>query len=182
MFKCWGGCSRGCFGVGRKVSSHVYSSEENPEGEGPRAGRVWGVCSSGVFNTPTKKFCICWGLAVCGWRNYSLANCCSFCRSFKHFCVTMSCKCFLFRLGFCRSANHLTILLMQALFDLETTNQELKSDLRDLFINSAKYDDAFSSMGKLFEFLVTGRLWALNFTRSLDVQYCVPHMQRGGCF
>jgi hypothetical protein len=47
---------------------------------------------------------------------------------------------------------------MQALFDLETTNQELKSDLRDLFINSAKYDDAFSSMGKLFEFLVTGRL------------------------
>jgi hypothetical protein len=47
---------------------------------------------------------------------------------------------------------------MQALFDLETTNQELKSDLRDLFINSAKYDDAFSSMGKLFAFLVTGRL------------------------
>jgi hypothetical protein len=37
-------------------------------------------------------------------------------------------------------------------------------------------------MGKLFEFLVTGRLWALDFTRSLDVQYCVPHMQRGGCF
>jgi hypothetical protein len=37
-------------------------------------------------------------------------------------------------------------------------------------------------MGKLFEFLFTGRLWALDFTRSLDVQYCVPHMQRGGRF
>jgi hypothetical protein len=47
---------------------------------------------------------------------------------------------------------------MQALFDLETTNQELKSDLRDLFINSAKYDDTLSSMENLFEFLVTGRL------------------------
>jgi hypothetical protein len=46
----------------------------------------------------------------------------------------------------------------QALFDLETTNQELKSDLRDLFINSAKYDDTLSSVGNLFEFLVTGRL------------------------
>lgn len=28
-------------------------------------------------------------------------------------------------------------LSMQALFDLENTNQELKSDLKDLFINSA---------------------------------------------
>jgi hypothetical protein len=71
---------------------------------------------------------------------------------------------------------------VQALFDLETTNQELKSDLRDLFINSAKYDDTSSSMGNLFKFSVTGRLWALSFTRSLDVQYCVPHMQGGGCF
>ncbi|CAI5527335.1 unnamed protein product [Closterium sp. Naga37s-1] len=33
----------------------------------------------------------------------------------------------------------------QALFDLEATNQELKSDLRDLFINSAKEIDVSSS-------------------------------------
>ena len=30
------------------------------------------------------------------------------------------------------------VSFLKALFDLENTNQELKSDLRDLFINSAK--------------------------------------------
>jgi hypothetical protein len=37
--------------------------------------------------------------------------------------------------------------LIQALFDLETTNQELKSDLRDLFINTAKYGSYIGKLG-----------------------------------
>jgi len=32
----------------------------------------------------------------------------------------------------------LVFLSLQAFFDLEATNQELKSDLKDLFINSAQ--------------------------------------------
>jgi hypothetical protein len=34
----------------------------------------------------------------------------------------------------------LFLLFFQALFDLENSNQELKSDLKDLYINSAVYD------------------------------------------
>ena len=34
---------------------------------------------------------------------------------------------------------------MQALFDLEATNQELKSDLRDLYITGAKEVDVNAS-------------------------------------
>jgi hypothetical protein len=34
----------------------------------------------------------------------------------------------------------LFLLFCQALFDLENSNQELKSDLKDLYINSAVYD------------------------------------------
>lgn len=38
--------------------------------------------------------------------------------------------------------------LLQALFDLEATNQELKSDLRDLYITSAQEIDVGSSSRK----------------------------------
>ena len=34
-------------------------------------------------------------------------------------------------------------LVAQALFDLENTNQELKSDLKDLYINQAVYVPSF---------------------------------------
>ena len=34
-------------------------------------------------------------------------------------------------------------LVAQALFDLENTNQELKSDLKDLYINQAVYAPTF---------------------------------------
>jgi hypothetical protein len=40
------------------------------------------------------------------------------------------------------------VWLLQALFDLEATNQELKSDLRDLYITSAQEIDVGSSSRK----------------------------------
>jgi hypothetical protein len=39
----------------------------------------------------------------------------------------------------------LAAVLMQALFDLEATNQELKGDLRDLYITSAAEIDVGST-------------------------------------
>lgn len=45
-------------------------------------------------------------------------------------------------------AQHLTFWLLQALFDLEATNQELKSDLRDLYITGAAEIDVGSSSRK----------------------------------
>lgn len=46
--------------------------------------------------------------------------------------------------------------VLQYLFDLENTNQELKSDLKDLYINSAVYV-MFSLLGFIvFVFFIIG--------------------------
>lgn len=43
---------------------------------------------------------------------------------------------------------HVMLLCLQALFDLEATNNELKSDLRDLYITAAKEIDVAGTSRK----------------------------------
>lgn len=59
---------------------------------------------------------------------------------------------------------------MQYLFDLENTNQELKSDLKDLYINSATY-----VLQRVLYFLMV-----CNFLLIMRITYLIP--QSAGCF
>lgn len=72
-------------------------------------------------------------------------------------------------------------MFLQALFDLEATNNELKADLRDLYITAAREIDVAGSSRKAIIVHVSGRCRAMSSNSRVQCQEQNQHSGSNIC-